>query len=280
MEGQGVNTCLVWERVRRERAAAEMICGLLLLVPASTSHLLRARPPTLVFPTNENMPASRRGTPGTRNFEMATLLADLTKAESEADADALLREASPMLLQPFEGIPEPGSVYDGMKTTAEKADAFRITVTERAAKTRTAGNEATATALERLRDHVLRLVADSEAADAVARLRGGGRRAQADRDWEQKVDSALDTAERGIARIRSAVRTKSLQGVTAGDAAFSGFVVGVVFGKVLVGDPLVLGLGLGATFAFAQNFPEKAPARLQDVALRGGLIVRRARARM
>ena len=255
--------------------------------------------------------ASGRRAPDGRNAAMASLLSGLVSAADDAAArTTLLQDATPLLLAPFRGIPEEGSVYDGLTTTKDKAAKFQATISERAARARSGSNEPAAVALEQIRDHVLTCLAEEEeeeegaaptaptdalaaAAAAIARqeeedaadifrLRGGGRSSSppANREWEALVDETLDQAERGIGRLRDRLRASTMHGITIGDAAFSGFVCGFLCGQLLIGDPLALGVGLGATFAFAQHYPEKTNPRLRGAAWRGGTIVRRVRTRL
>ena len=88
---------------------------------------LRARPNIVaqeVFPERDLEKLEQAQSSSERNMKMAKLvgeLAELADAAGNANADgcdtpttamiALLQEARPMLLQPFEGSPEPGSVY-------------------------------------------------------------------------------------------------------------------------------------------------------------------------
>ena len=246
-----------------------------------------------LFPRADITPAPRA--PDGRNAQMATLVQNLiAKNTDDAACSALLNEATPMLLAPFRGIPEPGSIYDGLNTVSEKAEAYREVIAQRVTK----ADPSTAKALTRLADHVLACVEEAEdaedevtmtaaeAAEVLARLRGGGGRKlpPKSREWERSIDSALDKAEDVIGELRSTLRAREAFRVTSGDAAVAGFVCGFAFGQIIIGDPMLLGAGLAATAAFANANPEKfstGRARMVgDAAWRGGSIVRRARARL
>lgn len=280
-----------------------MRCLLLLLEAVCTVALqapLRAPPPGMMIFPSADVPAARKGED--RNIAMATLIAYLGDARTDDEAQALLNDATPMLMAPFIGLPDEGSIYEGCATLLEKADKYRTVIAERAKRARSTNNEAAARALERMGEHVVaqltlleQELADEDAAgaedadgaedgpdDAITRLRGGGRGgAPVDREWEQTVDDALDTAGRGISRLRAELRGRSGAGrVTLGDAAFAGFACGFAFGQFIVGDPMVLGLGLAGTCAFAHAQPENAPTRLARYAWRGGATVQRLRARL
>ena len=252
---------------------------------------LRAPPPTLLFPrADEGNPAPK--TQGDRNVEMATLISFLADAQSDDEVQTLLDDATPMLLEPFRGFPEPGSIYEGLETTEAKADKYCTVIAERTKRARSTGNTAAATALERMGAHVLALLAAErgegpyDPAAALKRLRGGGSKPKGaaiqSREWERQVDEALDKAESGIRKLRTELRGRSAVSstVTAGDAAVAGFICGVACGTLLVGDPLLLGVGVGGTFAFAKSSPDKVYPVLAQVAWRGGSVVRRVRARL
>ena len=246
-----------------------------------------------LFPRADIAPAPRA--PDGRNAAMGTLVKNLIAQSGDEDAcAALLDEATPMLMSPFIGIPEPGSVYDGMNGMQEKADAYRSAVAQRVAK----ADEQTGAALSLLAGHVLACVAaelakedgratdESSTAEAIARLRGGGRGnvLSNTREWERTVDSALDKAENCISQLRSSLRPREAFRVTNGDAAFAGFACGFAVGSVFIGDPFILGIGIGGTFAFANANPEKFVSgrgrQVANVAHRAGMVVRRARARL
>ena len=60
------------------------------------------------------------------------------------------------------------------------------------------------------------------------------------------MDDALDRVERGVGELRSRLRARA-QGygaTTTSDAAVAGFVCGVACGKILIGDPALLGIGM------------------------------------
>ena len=93
---------------------------------------------------------------------MADLLGDLIDAtDDETMVGALLSSATPMLMRPFIGIPEPGSIYGTAESTlSEKAAAYRTAMEERVGRARGSGNgERQALALERLSAHVFAEVA-------------------------------------------------------------------------------------------------------------------------
>ena len=74
----------------------------------------------------------------------------------------LLRAATPLLLEPFRGVPEVGSVYgDASTPLPERAAAYQAAMSERIGKARGAGAKAQAAALEALRDHVM-VILDTE----------------------------------------------------------------------------------------------------------------------
>ena len=244
-----------------------MIALLALLSPHGA--VVRSPPPALqLFPKADI--ASSPSAPDGRNAAIAALIKNLIDASDDETAkQSLLDDATTLLLEPFVGIPEEGSVFEGCDTEEEKAAKYRGTIALRAAKARASANgEATAVALETMRDHVL------------LKLRGGGKPSQADKDWDSKVDKALDKAEEGINKLRDALKTKSVQAPTAGDAAFAGFVTGFACGTVLIGDAVYLGVGLGAGCAAVQKWPEKVSPKVAKIVARGGSVVSRARARL
>ena len=51
----------------------------------------------------------------------------------------LLDDATPMLLEPFRGFPEPGSIYEGLETTEAKADKYCTVIAERTKRARSTG---------------------------------------------------------------------------------------------------------------------------------------------
>ena len=238
--------------------------------PPLAARRRRSQPVTRPAALSKADIASSPSAPDGRNAAIAALIKNLIDASDDETAkQSLLDDATTLLLEPFVGIPEEGSVFEGCDTEEEKAAKYRGTIALRAAKARASANgEATAVALETMRDHVL------------LKLRGGGKPSQADKDWDSKVDKALDKAEEGINKLRDALKTKSVQAPTAGDAAFAGFVTGFACGTVLIGDAVYLGVGLGAGCAAVQKWPEKVSPKVAKIVARGGSVVSRARARL
>ena len=117
---------------------------------------------SMIFPTDPTLGGYPVPEPQSRNSAMADLLGDLIDAtDDETMVGALLSSATPMLMRPFIGIPEPGSIYGTAESTlSEKAAAYRTAMEERVGRARGSGNgERQALALERLSAHVLAEVA-------------------------------------------------------------------------------------------------------------------------
>ena len=108
----------------------------------------------MIFPLDQTQPFA----PQSRNERMASLLGDLVDAaDDQAMSKAILTSSTQFLLQPFIGIPEPGSIYgDAGATLNEKIKAYGDAMEQRVARARKSGGERQAIALELLAAHVLR----------------------------------------------------------------------------------------------------------------------------
>ena len=96
-----------------------------------------------------------------RNKEMAAILGNLIEAADDpVMASAMLKSKTSFLLEPFIGLPEPGSIYGAANTLAEKVAVYEAAMEERQAKALKSPNgERQATALKLLKDHVLSEIA-------------------------------------------------------------------------------------------------------------------------
>ena len=115
-----------------------MIPALLLLLSphGALASSLRCAPPSLQLFPKADIPASPRAPDG-RNAAIAALLKGLIDASDDVGAkQSLLDDATPLLLEPFVGIPEPGSVLEGCASDDEKAAKYRASLDARAAKAR------------------------------------------------------------------------------------------------------------------------------------------------
>jgi uncharacterized protein YciI len=94
-------------------------------------------------------PRGQEDAESSRNAKMAALLGGLCKAVGSAsETQRLLHEARPMLLEPFEGTPEAGSVYgEASSGLDERVEKYEAAMVERIARVRDAGGEAQAQAL-------------------------------------------------------------------------------------------------------------------------------------
>ena len=136
-----------------------------------------------LFPTAGDTAPPAGASPQSRNADMATLLGNLIEAADDpVVAKAMLKEQTAFLLQPFIGIPEPGSIYGSAESTlAEKAAAYKAGMEQRVAKCRKApSGERQAAALELLAAHVLEEVRRLE-------LNGGAESDEHDDDDEPDI---------------------------------------------------------------------------------------------
>ena len=130
-------------------------------------------PPTMLFPASDTADAPKRT--DSRNSRMATLLGALVDAADDSQRCAvLLDEATPMLLEPFRTLPQPGSVYEGCHTMSEKLTAYGRAMDARIEKAREgagASAGASAGALTKMRDHVFAQILEGgeETNDAALR---------------------------------------------------------------------------------------------------------------
>ena len=239
---------------------------------------------------------------------MATLLGAMI--ENPENSPALLEEAASMLLQPFEGIPEEGSIYgDATSTLEEKAEKYEAAMSERIARARTGGSEAQAAALESMLTFVLdelgfEQTPDDDAVsggdeiaskmaaalaseddgdlDELMRLRGGrrgGGGASAlldDPELRQSLDNVPRATEKGASQLRKNLKPL-FGGPTATDYAFSGAFVGFATGKILIGDPKLLAVAGASAFAYSHRWPEKTDRRLRAFARRAAELTHEAR---
>lgn len=233
---------------------------------------------------------------------MAALLGGMV--EDPEQAPALLKDAAVMLLAPFEGIPEEGSIYgDAACSLEERVSKYEATLSERIAKARKGGSAAQATALEAMLLFVLDELGferdtneaggggtDGNAAvaakmavamaadenDDLMRLRGGGKgsggfdalnQLRDDPAVRRNVDSALRTTENLASGMRKALKPILRQPTTT-DATIAGALVGFITGKILIGDPKLLAIGGACTFAYAHRWPEKTDPRILTVTRR------------
>jgi len=111
-----------------------------------------------LFPAPGGAQRASDTSPESRGARMASLLGALVEAtESADDTRDLLREASPMLLAPFEeGSEGYGSVYgDAGASLDDKVEAYEAAMSERIQKAQKSGGEAQARALSNMLLHVL-----------------------------------------------------------------------------------------------------------------------------
>lgn len=261
--------------------------SLLLLLLLGASHSACA----MVFPKADPT-GGVANAPQSRGAAMTSLLSALIEAPD--DSPALLRAAAPMLLAPFHGEPEPGSVYgDATSTVDERVEKYEAVMTERIER----AGPAQATALRAMLLFVLdelgyEQTSDDDAedeggVDELMRLRGGGTSSRGEggdgisallRDPAVRdgVDSALRQAERGAAQLRRSLKPV-LGGPTTTDAIFAGAAVGYGTGKILIGDPKLLAVVCAASFAYAHNYPERTVPQLRTAARRCSELAREAR---
>ena len=84
-----------------------------------------------LFPQDPKKFGSWTKNPQSRNAKMALLLGSLVDAESQDEVQALLRDARSLLLEPFVGEPDPGSIYEGAATLDEKVERYEASIVER-----------------------------------------------------------------------------------------------------------------------------------------------------
>ena len=263
----------------------------------------------MLFPTGAETPKASTG-PQSRNAQMAALLSALI--ESPEQTRSLLREARTLLLAPFEGVPEDGSIYgDAASTLDERVARYEAAMSDRVAKARRSGSLAQSAALESMLDFVLdelgfereatddeeesggaegvaaklaaAMASDEAAAEELMRLRGGGARGGGsfldDPAVRRNVDSVLRATEAGASELRRSLRPL-LRQPTATDATAAGACVGYATGKIFFGDPKLLALCGACAFAYAHTYPEKTDARLLSVASRCSELMHEARAHL
>lgn len=228
--------------------------------------------------------------PQSRNVKLAQLLGSLI--DQPQTAQAALREARTLLLQPFVQNPEPGAtVYGCANSLDEKLAAYREAMADRIARARKGGGEPQAVALERMRDYVLAelgaAIPSTEDAGLgelgeMMRLRGGG----AGRgsvipltSSRRSLESWLSRVEQGASALRKAIKPERGD-ATVVDAAVAGAMVGFGTGKCLIGDPKLLALSGACSFAYAHRWPEKTDGRFRAVARRCSELAHEARAYM
>lgn len=246
--------------------------------------------------------------PQSRNVKMAALLGCLVKEPQTAQA--ALREARTLLLQPFVQNPEPGAtVYGSANSLDEKLSAYREAMAERIARARKGDGEPQAVALERMRDYVLAELGaaipstedgvNDKMATALAsddaglgelgvmmRLRGGGGAGRGsgialasslDEGARRSLESWLSRVEQGASALRKAIKPKRGD-ATVVDAAVAGAMVGFAIGKCLIGDPKFLAMSGACSFAYAHRWPEKTDGRFRAVARRCSELAHESRA--
>ena len=233
--------------------------------------------------------------PQSRNVKMAQLLGSLI--DQPQTAQAALREARTLLLQPFVQNPEPGAtVYGCANSLDEKLAAYREAMADRIARARKGGGEPQAVALERMRDYVLAelgaAIPSTEDAGLgelgeMMRLRGGGAgrgsviplTSSLDEGARRSLESWLSRVEQGASALRKAIKPERGD-ATVVDAAVAGAMVGFGTGKCLIGDPKLLALSGACSFAYAHRWPEKTDGRFRAVARRCSELAHEARAYM
>jgi hypothetical protein len=226
---------------------------------------------------------------------MAQLLGSLI--DQPQTAQAALREARTLLLQPFVQNPEPGAtVYGCANSLDEKLAAYREAMADRIARARKGGGEPQAVALERMRDYVLAelgaAIPSTEDAGLgelgeMMRLRGGGAgrgsviplTSSLDEGARRSLESWLSRVEQGAFALRKAIKPERGD-ATVVDAAVAGAMVGFGTGKCLIGDPKFLALSGACSFAYAHRWPEKTDGRFRAVARRCSELAHEARAYM
>lgn len=240
----------------------------------------------VVFPKADGR-AGRGADPQSRSAQMTRLLSKLI--DSPADAPSLLREAEPMLLAPFIGVPEEGSVYGDEESLLEdKVEAYEATMSARI----DSAAPAQAAALESMLVFVLdslgfERTADEEESDIdglsdAMRLRGGGKAKGGggfqidDPQVRDAIDSVLRETERGAKALRKKIKPL-IVGPTMTDAVFAGAAAGFATGKILFGDPKLLAMAGAAAFAYAHSNPENCPRYLRTASRRCSELTREAR---
>ena len=122
--------------------------------------------------------------------------------------------------------------------------------------------------------------------EGLIRLRGGGRKDTTLLDKgssllnepsvRETLDAVLRETERGAAMLRKSL--KPAGGPTTIDAVLSGAVLGVVTGKVLIGDPKLLAVTGAAAFSYAHQCPGQVPPQLRDASRRCSELAHEVRA--
>ena len=259
------------------------------LTHAATAHMPLLSPllvlGAMIFPTDPLPAASPGVNPQSRGALMAKLLGRLADSVNEpAEVQRLLSESTPLLLEPFHGVPSEDSVY-GAGTPAERLRAYEDTMRTRIARAAESdSSDANARALEMMRDHVVACVMEEvlDGGDAAVRRLRGGRAAGATERLLGRVgagvDGMLERTERQAGDLRRDLRTQA--GPTATDAAIAGALSGFAFGKVIIGDPIFLAAAGAACYTYAHRFPAATNPRLCGLADRCACIVADVRARV
>ena len=223
-----------------------------------------------------------------RNALMTALLSKLI--ESPSDAPSLLRDAKPMLLEPFTGVPEAGSIYgEESSTLEEKIEKYEAVMSARISSAK----PEQAAALQSMLLFVLDElgfeqteepgVSSESSADETLRLRGGASSHGGSTIFQidsaalcNGVDAALRETERGAKALRKSLRPL-IAGPTMTDALIAGAFTGFATGKILVGDPKLLAMAGSASFAYAHKYPLRVHPSLRKVSRRCSELAHEAR---
>ena len=92
-----------------------------------------------------------------------------------------------------------------------------------------------------------------------------------------ELDVLLKRTEREASRLKQRLREQN--GLTTGDAAVAGALVGFICSKTIVGNSIVMGVVGSASFAYAHQRPDSAPPMLCRLADRGAGVVAHVRRR-
>ena len=126
-------------------------------------------------------------TPQSRNAAMAALLGAMLDAPQESNR--LLAEANDLLLSPFFGVPDEGSIYGAATSTLEeRVVSYEAAMQDRISRTRRAGSVEQADALQCMLSHVLDKLGYEQTSDDVD---PGG--AAMSSDIESKLQAAIDS---------------------------------------------------------------------------------------